>query len=45
MEEVLNSKFVYKNDFVIFDVDKENYKSYENVAKKSNGQLVFTSPE
>ena len=44
MEKVLESKLVYKNDFLYYDDNKESYEKYEKVAKSSNGQLIITTP-
>ena len=45
MEKILDSKFIYKNDFIYYDDNKESYEKYEKVAKSSNGQLIISTAE
>ena len=45
MEKVLEEKFIYKNDFLYYDDNKESYENYEKVAKSSNGQLAISTSE
>ena len=45
MEKVLETKLIYKNDFIIFNDNKETYEMHEKVAKTSNGQMVISSHE
>ena len=44
MEKVLESKLVFRNDFIYYDDNKETYEKYEKVAKGSKGQLIVTTP-
>ena len=45
MERVLEEKFIYKNDFLYSDDNKESYENYEKVTKGSNGQLTISTSE